>query len=244
VNGQSAQAVQAPVQTLSDIIDETIVLDISAREVIINVEETAAWQLTIANGGNLVARFEVHVEGWIDGSWVTIEPSFVNLFEGGRGLVNIGITPPRLPTSRAGTHQLAVVVTSPNYPGLRAQRAITLIIEPYYEFNVGEVNPRQQTVNYFRRTGLLRIPVQNKGNSEVHFRLEGADDENLVTFEMDSPTEATRLVKQVEFPLAPNQSLTMPISATPRNHRFIGVGAHEHSLTLTTTMLSPQPLSR
>jgi hypothetical protein len=81
-NGQASQAVQAPVQSLGDIVDETIVLDISAREVTIDVENTASWQLTIANGGNLVARFEVHVEGWVDGSWVTIEPGFVNLFEG------------------------------------------------------------------------------------------------------------------------------------------------------------------
>jgi len=97
VNGAGNQQVQAPVQSLGDISDETIVLDISAREVTIDVDNAATWQLTIANGGNLVARFEVHVEGWVDGSWVTIEPGFVNLFEGGRGLVNVSITPPRRP---------------------------------------------------------------------------------------------------------------------------------------------------
>ena len=244
IEGQGQQTVVAPSQTLSDIVDETLIMEVSTREVVVNVEETATWQIRVVNGGSLVARFEVHVEGWIDGSWVEVEPGYVNLVEAGQGVFNVGITPPRMPTSRAGTHQLAVVVTSPNYPGLRAQRAITLVINPYYDFHVGDVTPRQQSVNYFRRSGQLRLPVQNRGNSELIFRLEGADDENLVTFEMDSPIEATRLVRQVEFPLEPNQTLTIPISATPRNHRFIGVGPHVHSMTLTTTMLAPQPATR
>lgn len=244
IEGQGPQNVAAPVQTLSDIVDETLIMEVSQREVVINVEETATWQIRVANGGSLVARFEVHIEGWIDGSWVEVEPGYANLVEGGHGMFNVGITPPRMPTSRAGTHQLAVVVTSPNYPGLRAQRAITLVINPYYDFHVGDVTPRQQSVNYFRRTGQLQLPVQNRGNSELIFRLEGTDDENLITFEMDSPTEATRLVRQVEFPLEPNQTLTIPVSATPRNHQFIGVGPHVHSMTLTTTMLAPQPTTR
>ncbi len=231
-------------QTLHDLLDEIIVLEVSARQQIVDVEQTGSWQLTIINGGALVARFDVNLEGWIDGKWVVMQPTSVNLFEGGRTMVAIDVTPPRLPSSHAGEHHFAIVVTSTNYPGHRAQRAVTLVINPYYEFHVGEASPRQQSVNYFRRMAMLKLPVENRGNSDTLFRIEGIDDQNQVTFELMSPAEETRFARQVEFTLAPEQAVTVPISATPRNHRIVGVGTEQHALTLTTTMLGPQPSAR
>ena len=87
-------------------------------------------------------------------------------------------------------------------------------------------------------------PSQNRGNSPTVFRVEGTDDENLVTFEMGSLQEDTLLVRQVEVTLEPGQEWTVPISATPRNFSFIGAGTHVHSLTLTTTMDAGQQAPR
>jgi hypothetical protein len=91
---------------------------------------------------------------------------------------------------------------------------------------------------------MLKLPVENRGNSDTLFRIEGIDDQNQVTFELMSPAEETRFARQVEFTLAPEQAVTVPISATPRNHRIVGVGTEQHALTLTTTMLGPQPSAR
>ena len=242
--GNGATQVQIPRVGISDQADDFILLEISEREQQVNVEQPAHWQLSIANGGALVARFDIHVEGWIDSEWVSIEPASFNLYEGQRATAAISITPPRLPSSAAGVHQLAVVVTSPNYPGRRAQRSASLIINPYYDFGIGEISPRQQTVNYFRRTGQLQLTIRNKSNTESAFRIEGTDDENSVTFELRRPDNETVLVRQAEVSLEPDEEIAIPISATPRKHRAIGVGSQMHSLTVTTTMLEGEQTPR
>ena len=79
----------------------------------------------ITNGGGIVATFAVRVEGVAE-SWVTISPPQVNLNEGERATVTVAITPPRLSSSRAGTYHVAIVVTSPNYPGRSGQQGASV----------------------------------------------------------------------------------------------------------------------
>ncbi len=211
-----------------------IVTELSAREWTVDVEQTATAQLTIVNGGQIVAMFAVRVDG-VDESWVTISQPQVNLFEGARATVTISITPPRQPTSRAGAHPLAVVVTSSNYAGHVSQMGAHLIINPYYEFAVGELSPRQQTVAWRRRTGKVTLPIVNKGNSEAVFRLEGADDERRCHFEFDLPGEEVSLAKQAEVRLPIGESV-IPVGVTPMRRRLIALRAHTYSFTITTTM--------
>jgi len=211
-----------------------IVAELSAREWTVDVEQTATTQLTIVNGGQIVAMFAIRVDG-LDESWVTISQPQVNLFEGARATVTISVTPPRLPTSRAGAHPLAVVVTSPNYPGHVSQMGATLTINPYYEFAVGELSPRQQTIPWRKRSGQVTLPVINKGNSEAIFRLEGEDDERRCHFEFDLPGEEVSLAKQAEVRLPPGESV-IPIGVTPSRRRFIALRVHSYSFTITTSM--------
>ncbi|MEX1020452.1 MAG: FHA domain-containing protein, partial [Litorilinea sp.] len=236
--------VRAPGNGLMDITSEEIVLSLEERNQEINVEEIAGWTLGMANGGELVARFDVHLEGAIDGRWVSIAPASVNLNEGGRGSATITIQPPRAPVARAGIYPLALVVTSPTYPEARAQLAVNLTILPYDDFNVGDVSPRQQSVSYFRKSGQLAFPLQNRSNHEAAFRIDGIDDENEVTFEFEVPGHDSRLVRQAELRLEPGQTVTLPVTVIPHQHRVIGVMTHIHALTLTTTQvespLTPQ----
>src|SRR5690606_22588649 len=83
-----------------DRLDDIIVIDLSAREWVIDVDQQATCQVTIVNGGPIVASFQVDVQG-LDPSWVTITPRQVNLYEGERATVQITIQPPRAPTSLA-----------------------------------------------------------------------------------------------------------------------------------------------
>ena len=219
---------------LPDRADELIVTELSAREWTIDVEQTASTQLTIVNGGQIVATFAIRVDG-LDESWVTISQPQVNLFEGARATVTISITPPRLPTSRAGAHPLAVVVTSPNYPGHVSQMGATLIINPYYEFAVGELSPRQQTIRWRKRSGQVTLPIFNKGNSDTVFRLEGEDDERRCHFEFDLPGEEVSLARQAEVRLPPGESV-IPIGVTPLRRRIFAIRARTYSFTITTSM--------
>src|SRR5205085_3308598 len=154
---RGAMVPTAPAQTLPagpfvrlaspppDRLDETIVTEITVREWIVDVDQLATTQITVVNGGDLVATFNVHVEG-VNPAWVTVEPPQINLFEGERAIVSVTIIPPRRPDTHAGTSYLAFVTTSPDYPGRVSAQGGSITVNPYYDFTVTDVSPRQQTV--------------------------------------------------------------------------------------------------
>jgi len=130
------------------------------------------------------------------------------------------------------------VVTSPNHPGRAARRGVVLTINPYYEFAVGDLSPRQQTIYYTRRAGQTNIAVTNKGNCETPFRLDAEDDEHKCSFEFRVPGQDTALAKQAEVRVQPDETAPVPILITPLARRLVGFGKHLHSFTLTTTPLA------
>jgi hypothetical protein len=219
-----------------DQTDDVILVDISEREWTVDVEQTAICQLTVVNGGQIVAAFDVTVEG-IDPDWVAILPPRFNLNEGARATVTISIEPPRASSSRAGAHPLAIVVTSSNYPGHVCRLGARLTINPYYEFAVGELAPRQQTITWHQRSGQVTLPITNLGNSQTAFRLEGEDDERSLRFEFDVPGESTSLVRQAEMRLAAEQTYTVPIAVTPIRRRLIALRSHQVPFTITASMI-------
>ena len=227
---QSRQAAPPPDQH-----DEVIVAELAEREWTIGVEETATCQLTIANGGNIVATFEVRVEG-VDESWVVISPSHVNLNEGERETVAISITPPRAPSSRAGSHPLSVIVTSPNHPGHSSQCGAVLTVNPYYEFSVGELSPKQQNISWRQHTGRATLPVTNKGNSAALFRIEAEDDERACSFEIQSPEEEAGFARRAEMRLSPGRTFNVPIQITPHSRQLWGMSQRFYSYAVTTSM--------
>lgn len=222
--------------------NENIVVELAERTQTIEVDQSAIYQLTIVNGGQVVAAFDVDVEG-INPEWVTISPSRVNLYEGERTIITITILPPRLPTSRAGMHPLAFVVTSPNYPRQSAQRGAMLHINPYYEFSVGELTPKRQYVSWFREVAETRLSVLNKGNSNATFRIEGQDDERACSFEFDVPGEAVGLARQADLSVMTEETISIPITITLNKRRLFGRRL-THPYTITTTLLEGQQTPR
>jgi hypothetical protein len=229
--------------------DECIIVELPEREWTIDVEQTAAFTVTIANGGPIVATFFVGVE-WVgrpdpaaDSSapeWVDIIPAQVNLNEGEREAVTISLTPPRHPSSRAGAHHLAVVVTSPDYPGRVSRMGATLFINPYYEFGMGELSPKQQTLGGRNPSGETQFDIANKGNCEAAFRLEATDDEHACSFEFRVPGETATLARQAEMRLPPEETFTIPVKITPLSRPLIGLRKRTHSFTVNATMLEGQ----
>ena len=216
--------------------DNIIVTELSDREWTVDVEQTANGQLTIVNGGDIVATFEVKVKG-LDKSWVAVAPPQVNLNEGERATVAIAITPPRHPTSYAGVHPLAVAVTSPNHPGRSSQIGATLVINPYFDFAVGELSPKKQNVSWHKRTGQSAVTIINKGNSEAVFQLEGEDEERACSFEflLEDELETVALAKRAEVSVPPGETAIVPVDVTPPR-RLVGLRGRTHSLMLTTAL--------
>lgn len=242
--GVSTPAVAGMFDSLpSDHADEALIINLSEREWIINVEQTATFQMTVTNGGPIVATFTIGVQG-LDPSWVEISESQVNLFEGDRATVTISIRPPRLPSSRAGAHHFAVIVSSANYPGRFGRCGATVVINPYYQFSIGDLSPRRQTISWFRHFGTVTIPITNLGNSQTHFRLDGGDDERALSFEFDVPGETVTLAKQAELVLHPEEGIAVPISITPHSRRLMGFRQRSYPFTITTNMLEGQQTPR
>jgi hypothetical protein len=215
--------------------DEAIVVELLTPQVSVDVEQTATYQITIINGGDLVATFTTRVEG-VDASWVTVSPPTVNLYEGNRTNVTVTITPPRQPTSYAGPHHFALVVTSLNYPGRVNRRGATLVINPFYEFSVGEITPRQQSVSWFKRTAQASISVTNKGNSKTLFQVDGRDDERGCNFEFRVPGERVNLANQAEFHIPPNESVSLPLFISPHTRQLVALRKRTYPFTITTAM--------
>lgn len=223
--------------------DPVILVELSEREWTIDVDQTAVCQVTIINGGSIVAAFEVYVQG-VDESWVEVPVPRVNLNEGERATVSIAITPPRHPSSRAGAHHLAVVVTSPTHPGRSSQQGATLIVNPYYEFAVGELSPKEQTISWRKRVGQAVIPIANKGNGEAPFRIDAQDTEQACGFEFQVPGETVSLARQAEMRLPPEETFAVPMQITPHARRLVGLRKRRHSFTVSTTMLEGQQAPR
>lgn len=249
-------------EALTEQEDDVVLAVLETREWDIAVEQTANGEILITNGGPLVATFEVYLEG-IPADWVLLLPKELNLNEGERGKIEFDITPPRLPSSRAGTHRFAIVVTSPNYPGHLCRRIATLTIQPYFEFAVGEVQPRQQTIGGPKPLGNAEFVLANYSNLASTFRIEGSDEEHACTFEFGtdiidpSPDgiihvpdeeEGETVVEtsawqagQVQWILTPNEVATIPLRISPLRPPFIGLRPRTLAYTITAGMVeNPQ----
>jgi hypothetical protein len=224
-----------------DLTDEKIVVKLSEREWTVDVGQTAALQVTIVNGGELVSQFNIEAKG-LDPDWVIFSSSEVSLNEGASETVSIFITPPRSPTSRAGMHVFSIVVTSPTYPGHRSRMGARLTIQPYYAFAIGELSPGRKTLSGFQESGLAEIEVRNQGNSEAVYRLEADDDQDACRFEFQVSDEDARLARQAQLVLSPkgdseqnDGAATVGIVITPKSRRLVAFRSRTHCFAVTVS---------
>ncbi|CAG0933301.1 hypothetical protein TFLX_02983 [Thermoflexales bacterium] len=230
----------------ADQLDEYLRAELLQRENAIECEQTASYPLTLINGGDIVATFEVTIEG-LDPAWVAIEPSSVNLNEGERASITIAITPPRVPASRAGTHHFAVIITSPNHTERSTRLGATLNLSPFYDFAISDLSPRQLNTGWRKqaRTAVTAMALVNKSNAEAVFRVDGEDDQRACAFEYQQPeTGAGRSARQTEVRLHPEATATLSVYVTPMKRRLIGLRKQSYSLTVTSLPLSGQQTPR
>ena len=101
---------------------------------------------------------------------------------------------------------------------------------------VGDLSPRQQTVGYFRQTGHTKLPIENRGNSDAQFGLEGSDDARACSFEFQMPGEMASLATQVDMHLSPEELATIPIDITPPHASTVWLRKRNYSFTVSTTL--------
>jgi len=223
-----------------------ILTAITPDEWAVDVEQTATFQLSVVNAGELVADFHVAAEG-VPQEWVTISPAKFHLNEGEEEPVEVSVTPPRSPSSRAGTHQLVLVVTSPIYPGERSQASAAISIDPYYDLDVGDrPSPRRLSIPGSEPWGQVKVELTNRGNSDVVVLLEGEDDACACRFDFviaDGVREAVEETEGAGLRVPADQTVSVPVRLTPQDRPLIGPGGRLFDLrpctrpyTVTVTM--------
>lgn len=221
---------------------DVILVEIHEQKQIINVEQTAIFPLTIINGGAIVASFDVQVEG-VPQEWIKITPERVNLNESGRGRVEIHITPPRNPDSRAGDYSLLIKVASSNYPGQLGGARVDLTVNPYYEFAVGNLNPRYKSVSWRKNSAIAHYPIVNQGNSTTNYLVMAQDDENGCKFEFQNQDEVF-LAKQAELPVRPGEELNVPVRIMPVRRSLVRLRSRQYQYNVTTQSMNEASASR
>jgi hypothetical protein len=232
----------APVAVIPVGVDHEnpILVNVLSRQAEVEVERIAIYQLEIVNAGPIVAAFYVSVQG-VPEEWVQVSPRMVNLYESQRSYVQVTITPPRHPSSTAGKHAVDLIVTSPNYPSQRTTTRVDLTILPYYEFSLGSLSPRQQTIHWRKKTGLARLPVTNNGNSPADFSVAAMDEENGCSFDFEvSPDNL--LNRQAILPIPAGETYDLPIYIAPHKHPMIALRSRRYHYT-TTVQIAEQAVS-
>ncbi len=223
-----------PLGVMPDQLDDVIQLDINERSATVDAEQVAVFNLSVNNGGPLVAGFDVYVDG-LPAEWTTISNPQFNLNEGRRATFTVSVSAPRGIDHRAGGYPFSVIVVSPNYPDSVASRTALFTLNAFYEFDMSELDPRSLTVRFpkNKQTALTAVTLSNAGNSELTVRLEGADDERACLFEFDTADSINRRSKQVELKLKPGTEQTVVARITPNERYFYRFRAKNHPFTLT-----------
>jgi hypothetical protein len=216
--------------------DEVVLAEFSAREFTLEVEQTATCTVALANGGDIVATFVITVPG-LDDRWVSITPAEINLNEGQHGTAIVTLTPPRKPSSHAGVHHFGVVVSSPDYPDRVSQTSATLVIQPYFEYGISDISPKQQNIPYGRRAGSAAFSLTNTGNSEVKFQVQAADDARACQFEFQVHEAEAPQARQIEVSVPPEATQTVKLTLAPLKRLFFGIQGVPHAYSVQATPL-------
>jgi len=232
INGQQRFAGRPP-----DVEDERVIFTISEIEWTVNVRDTVTIMLEIINGGDLIAGFNIRLDG-LPPEWVTIYPTDIELNVGDRSSATVTIEPPREPNSRAGAHHFRIAVYSRTYKR-ETVRGATLNINPYYRFSMGQIAPRRQTISWFKEFGMAEISLTNLGNSSTAIRVDASDEERGCNFEFDIPGEG-RFARQTEFFVDPEGTVTSQIYITPFNRKFIGFVNKRYNYTINANVVDAQ----
>ncbi len=222
--------------------DSPILVNVLSRQLEVAVGQTAVYELEIINAGPIVASFSVSTQG-LPEAWIKVEPAMVNLYEGQRATVHISVTPPRDPGSKAGSHTLQAIVSSSNYASQPVQTQLTLNILPYYEFTIGNLSPKQQRIYWRKRSGIVKLPISNTGNSEADFNVTAFDDENGCSFDFQVSKEVERS-RQATINIPAGQSISMPIEVTPLKRPIAALRSKDYHFTATTQIAQQSSLSQ
>lgn len=137
--------------------------------------QTLSIPVTIANRGMLEDTFYLSVDG-LPQDWVSLSVSSLHLYPSDQRLVTLAITPPGLPSSRAGRYPFRLRVFNQAGAGQGMEVNLTLTVTAISQFVV-DVNPRRIDSG---KTARLRI--QNLGNIQETYQIHFESQDGSLEF--------------------------------------------------------------
>ncbi|MCX6044875.1 MAG: transglycosylase SLT domain-containing protein [Chloroflexi bacterium] len=242
-----------PSAAIPEHADDVIVVGLDTRQLTVNAGGTVTWHCSLLNNGPSTALFTVQLEGWVDEHWFTpiteqneptpaVWPVQILLQPGERANVGIEIAPPRAPEVSAGEHPLALVVRAPEYPERFNRLAATLTIAPYTDLGFGPMQPKLLAISWFKRSGLLSLPLTNRSNIKLNVRLQGLPKAKRQWQIEFGPVNAPQ--SHYTLTLQPGQKVQIPVHVSARNLPLFALRKRNARLPIQVATAETSPPAR
>ena len=217
------QTAQAHKPAIESQYDDIIVARLNTARLVVNPGATAGVEIDLLNNGSEPARFQAHVEGWLDARWVEVYPIHAQLRAGERTTLSLSITPTREPSTIAGEHAIAVVIRSATYRDRQCRLGATLVIRPYDDILLGDLQPRRIRMTRSGRAYTVTAPIYNNGNRRTQVQLSGDALHDDCLFEFRDPATRQTHLGTTTVTLEPGKSENIHFALSAGSRPIFGL---------------------
>ena len=154
----------------------------SNDDVDIDPGESLTLKLSVQNLGDATESYTIVPSG-LTADWVTVERGNITLFGGALDVVDVQISPPKLPSTTAGPTVVGVRIIPSNEPDETIAAETMLNIQPFDDRRIVALQP----VIRARHRASYEFMVENHGNGLASCRIRLIDPSNRVDGNFDPP---------------------------------------------------------
>ncbi len=184
-------------------------LSVSTDSVTVEPGQAAPLAILVENDSTTEDMVEIGILG-LDGEWVIIPVSQIELRPNDKQEVKVFFKPPRSSESSAGSFPFVVKVRSLTNSDQRTSGGM-LTIKPFHSLSV-ELNPRRGVITSTKQNNVFTATVMNMGNSEHDVQLSADDPEEACTYDFDDE----------QVTLRPGQQMDVDFAVTPKKKSPLG----------------------
>ncbi|MCX6342356.1 MAG: hypothetical protein NTU72_08230 [Fimbriimonadales bacterium] len=184
-------------------------LSVSTDSVTVEPGQAAPLAILVENDSTTEDTVEIGILG-LDGEWVIIPVSQIELRPNDKQEVKVFFKPPRSSESSAGSFPFVVKVRSLTNSDQRTSGGM-LTIKPFHSLSV-ELNPRRGVITSTKQNNVFTATIMNMGNSEHDVQLSADDPEEACTYDFDDE----------QVTLRPGQQMDVDFAVTPKKKSPLG----------------------
>ncbi len=165
--------------------------------------QTLTTELVLYNAGEVEDQCQIRVEG-VSPEWVSLSPSMLKLNPSDHQVIELTITPPNSPFSRAGRHVLILQAVSADDAEELVEIQKVLTVAPFSRFE-STLWPQEVTAGE-----VTQVTIQNQGNMTERFTIRHTSEKSIKT----DP-------EQVHVKVPPGENRVVDFRITPRRQLWV-----------------------